>query len=52
MIQKYERKTDRRKISPDIILEAIRAVKIHNLSIQQAALKFNTNYHVVIAKKS
>jgi len=32
---------------PDIILEAVRAVKIHNLFIQQIALEFNMNYRVL-----
>jgi len=30
LVQKRERKTDRGKIPPDIILEAVRAVKIYN----------------------
>jgi len=41
-VRKQERKTDRDKTS-DIILKTIRAVKIHNLSIRQAALEFNMN---------
>jgi len=35
---------DRGKILPDIILEVVRAVKIHNLSVRQTALEFNMNY--------
>jgi len=42
--KKQEKTTNRRKTLPDIILEAVRAVKIHNLSIQQVALEFNMNY--------
>jgi len=33
------------KIPPHIIVEAVRAVKIHNLSIRQAA--FNMNYRAL-----
>jgi len=32
MIRKQEKKTEKGKIPPDIILKAARAVKIHNLS--------------------
>jgi len=35
LIQKQERKTDKGKTPPDIILEVVRAVKIHNLSIDK-----------------
>jgi len=35
LIQKQERKTDRGKTPPDIILGAVRAMKIHNLSIDK-----------------
>jgi len=38
------RKKDRNKISSNIILEAVRAVKIYNLSIRQVALGFHINY--------
>jgi len=44
MIQKQEKKTEKGKTPPDIILKAVRAVKIHNLSIWQAALEFNMDY--------
>jgi len=37
------RKEDRGKIPPDIILEAVRAVKIYNLFTRQVALEFNMN---------
>jgi len=33
MIRKQEKKTDKGKILPDIILKAVRVVKIRNLSI-------------------
>jgi len=46
MVQKQERKIVRGKILPDITLEAVRIVKIHNLSIRQA-LEFNINYHAL-----
>jgi len=42
-----EKKTDRSTISPDIIFKTVRTVKIHNLSIRQAALEFNMNYRVL-----
>jgi len=38
---------DRSKTRPDIIFKIVRAVKIHNLSIQEAALKFNMNYRAL-----
>lgn len=34
---------DRGKALPDINFKAVEAVKLHNLSIQQVALKFNIN---------
>jgi len=37
----------RDKISSDIILEAVKAVKIHNLYIRQTALGFNMNYRAL-----
>jgi len=49
MIQKQERKIDRNKTLPDITLKAVRAVKIHNLSIRQA-LDFIMN-QVITAKR-
>jgi len=45
--EKKKRKTDRGKIPPDIILEIVRAVKIHNLFTRQVALKFNMNYRAL-----
>jgi len=47
MIRKQGKKTDRDKTPPDIILKAVSAVKIHNLSIRQAILEFNMNYCTV-----
>jgi len=32
---------------PNIILKVVRAVKIHNLSIRQAALEFNMNHRAL-----
>jgi len=44
---KQEKKTNKSKTPPDIILKVVRAMKIHNLSIRQAELEFNTNYRIL-----
>jgi len=43
----HENKKNRSKIPPDSILETVRAIKIHNLSIRQVALEFNMNYRAL-----
>jgi len=43
MVQKQKKKRNRGKTLPNIILKVVKAVKIHNLSIRQAALEFNMN---------
>jgi len=48
MIRKQERKTNKGKTPPDIILKAVRAMQIHNLSIRQTELEFNMNYHYTV----
>jgi len=47
MVQK---KTDKYKTPSDIILEAIRAMKVYNLSVWQAILEFNMNYRALSFK--
>jgi len=44
---KINERHGRHKTPSDIILEAVRAVKIHNLSIRQTALEFNMNYNAL-----
>lgn len=43
MPRNYKRKTDRGTTASDTMLTAVRAVKIHNLSIRQAAVLFHIN---------
>jgi len=50
VIQKQKRKTDKHKTSPNVILETVITVKIHNLSIRQTILEFNTNYRALLQK--
>jgi len=44
---KTKKEDDRDKISPDIILKAVKAVKIQKIIYLQAALEFNINYRAL-----
>jgi len=48
MVQKQEKKTERCKIPPDIIMKVVRAVKLHNLSSRKVTSKFNMNYRPLV----